>query len=157
MKLSTRVRYGARLLVDVAANQGEAPVALKDVARRQQVSLNYVKQLVVPLVAAGIVRTERGRGGGVRLAHAATDIKLSWVVRILDGSTAPVACVDAPMVCVRNGDCGTRAIWCRVKDAIDGVLDSVTIQDLVEQEKVFGRSASGEPCAEVAQAGSGWN
>lgn len=154
MKLSTRVRYGTRLLVDVAANEGESPVALKDVARRQQVSLNYVKQLMAPLVAAGVVRTERGSGGGVRLAQAPADIKVSRVVSILDGSTAPVACVDAPSVCVRNGECATRGIWCRVKDAIDGVLDSVTIQDLVEQEKLFGRPASGEACAEAAQAAS---
>jgi len=130
------------LLVDIAANQADAPLALKDVARRQQVSLNYLKQLVGPLVAAGLIRTERGRGGGVVLALSAQDIRLSRVVSILEGSNAPVACVDSPALCDRSTACATRGVWCRVKTAIDGVLDSVTIRDLVEQQ----RTAEGVAC-----------
>jgi len=150
MKLSTRVRYGTRLLVDVAANQSDAPLALKDIARRQQVSLNYLKQLVGPLVAAGVIRTERGSGGGVVLAHSPQDIRLSRVVSILEGSNAPVACVDAPSLCPRSSACATRGVWCRVKTAIDGVLDSVTILDLVEQQRTAGDMA----CPEIDEVAS---
>jgi len=133
VKISTKVRYGTRLLVDVAAHQKDAPLALKDVAKRQEVSLNYLKHVIGPLVAAGIVRTERGNAGGVMLARPARDITLSSVVAVLQGSTAPVACVDEPFLCPRNGGCVTRGVWCRVKAAVDGVLSTTTIQDLVEQ------------------------
>lgn len=152
MRLSTRARYGTRVLVDITANQADAPLTLKDIANRQQVSLNYLKHLIAPLVAAGVVRTERGSGGGVRLAHAAQDITLSWVVRILEGSTAPVACVDAPSVCPRNAGCVTRGVWCKVKTAIDDVLDSVTIQDLVEQQRTAGQDGGSAPCTKMEQA-----
>ena len=154
MRLSTRVRYGTRLLVDIAANQADAPLALKDVARRQQVSLNYLKQLMAPLVAAGVVRTERGSGGGVVLACAPQDIRLSRVVSILEGSNAPVACVDSPSVCSRSPDCATRGVWCRMKTAIDDVLDSVTIRDLVEQQRTGGGEDGGAVCPELDQGAS---
>jgi len=152
MRLSTRVRYGIRMLVDVAAHQGEAPVVLKDVSRRQKVSLNYLRQVMAPLVAAGIMRTERGSLGGVRLARQPGDIRLSLVVRVLDGSTAPVECVDAPSLCARNTECVTRGVWCRLKTAIDGVLESVTIQDLVEQQTMTGQSDAIAVCATPERA-----
>ena len=152
MRLSTRVRYGIRMLVDVAVHQGDAPVALKDVSRRQQVSLNYLRQVMAPLVAAGIMRTERGSLGGVRLAREPGDIKLSLVVRILDGSTAPVECVDAPALCARNSECVTHGVWCRIKTAIDEVLESVTIQDLADQQKLAGQSEAVGACMTTEQA-----
>ncbi len=134
MKVSTRVRYGTRLLVDIAAHQPNVPVSLKDIARRQQVSLNYLKHVVGPLVAAGLVRTERGNTGGVLLARPAADITLGAVVTALQGSTAPVACVDDPSVCERNIFCVTRDVWCEVKMAVDGVLAARTIADLARQQ-----------------------
>ena len=136
MKISTKVRYGTRLLVDVAEHQMGAPVALKDVARRQEVSLDYIKHVIGPLVTAGILRTERGNAGGVMLSRPAREIPLSSVVAALQGSTAPVACVDDPFLCRRKDGCATRGVWCRVKEAVDDVLSTTTIQDLVEEVQV---------------------
>ncbi len=134
MKVSTKVRYGTRLLVDIATHQQNVPVSLKDIARRQQVSLNYLKHIVGPLVAAGILRTERGNTGGVLLARPAADITLGVVVAALQGSTAPVGCVDDPSLCQRNTFCVTRDVWCEVKVAVDGVLAARTIADLARQQ-----------------------
>ncbi len=135
MRVTTKVRYGTRMLVEIAAHSGETPLALREIASRQQVSLNYVKHIVGPLVAAGLVRTERGSRGGVVLARPAVDITVSSVVRAIQGTTAPTACVDDASVCPRSPDCVTRDVWCRVQTAVDGVLAGITIADLVQQRR----------------------
>lgn len=135
MKLSTRGRYATRALLDLAFNQGEGSVALKDIARRQQISLRYLEHLVTPLVAVGIMRSTRGPKGGVSLARAPEEIKLSEVIQVLEGSIAPVECIDNPGVCSRSALCVTRDVWSELKKAMDGVLESITLRDLVERQK----------------------
>ena len=135
MKLSTRGRYATRALLDLAFNQGNGSTVLKDIARRQQISLLYLEHLVTPLVAAGIMRSTRGPKGGVSLARAPEDIKLSEVIQVLEGSMAPVECVDNPGVCSRSALCVTRDVWGELKRAMDGVLESITLRDLVERQK----------------------
>jgi len=136
VRITTRVRYATRMLIDIASRADCAPLPLREIADRQQVSVNYLKQLIGPLVAADLVRTERGNKGGVLLARPASDIKLGMVVRALQGSTAPVACVDDPAACERNMNCVSRGVWCRIKLAVDQVLDDTTIEDLVEQQGI---------------------
>jgi Rrf2 family transcriptional regulator, cysteine metabolism repressor len=135
MKLSTRVRYGIRALLDLALNGDKGPVSLKDISIRQDISMSYLEHLINPLVSSGIIRTVRGSKGGIILSEPTTKIKLSDVVSLLGGSTAPVDCVDSPENCLRSENCVTRGIWKEVKDAIDGVLSSVTLQDLVERHR----------------------
>ena len=135
MKLSTRGRYGTRALLDLALHQGEGPVLLKDIAQRQQISLRYLEHLITPLLAAGIIRSTRGARGGVWLAKSPQEIKLSEVIRLLEGSIAPAECVNDPMTCPRSDLCVTRDIWAELKKAMNGVLESVTLQDLVERQK----------------------
>jgi Rrf2 family cysteine metabolism transcriptional repressor len=135
MKLSTRGRYGTRALLELALHQGEGPVSLKDIARRQQISVQYLEHLITPLIAGGIVRSTRGARGGVSLTRSPEQIKLSEVVQLLEGSTAPVECVSNPEACSRSGSCVTRDIWSELKRVMDGVLDSITLQDLVERQK----------------------
>ena len=135
MKLSTRGRYGTRALLELALHQGEGPVSLKDIARRQQISVHYLEHLITPLIAGGIVRSTRGARGGVSLTRSPEQIKLSEVVQLLEGSTAPVECVSNPEACSRSGSCVTRDIWSELKRVMDGVLDSITLQDLVERQK----------------------
>jgi len=135
MKLSTRGRYGTRALLELALHQQEGPVLLRDIAQRQQISQRYLEHLITPLVAGGIVRSARGAKGGVLLARAPNEIKLSEVIQLLEGSIAPVECVNNPEICTRSKLCVTRDIWSELKKAISGVLESTTLQDLVERQK----------------------
>jgi len=135
MKLSTRTRYGTRALLDLALQQGEEPVLLKDIARRQQVSLSYLEHLIAPLIAAGILKSTRGVRGGVRLAKPPGEIRLSEVVLLLEESIALVECINNPETCTRSELCATRDIWSELKKVMDEVLESTTLQDLVERHK----------------------
>jgi len=135
MKLSTRGRYATRALLDLAFHQEEEPVLLKDIAQRQQISLRYLEHLITPLVTAGIIRSTRGVRGGVWLAKPPQEIKLSEVIRLLEGSIAPVDCINNPEVCIRSEFCVTRDIWSELKKAMDDVLESITLQNLVERQK----------------------
>jgi Rrf2 family cysteine metabolism transcriptional repressor len=134
MKLSTRGRYGTRMLLDLAL-QPEKPVVLKDIAQREQISLSYLERLIAPLIAGGIIRSARGIRGGVSLARAPEKISLGEVVPLLEGSITPVECVDNPEVCARSKFCVTRDIWGELKQAMEGVLQSTTLKDLVERQK----------------------
>ncbi len=139
MKLSTRGQYGTRALLDLALHQGEGLVPLKDIAQREQISLQYLEHLITPLVAGGIVWSTRGAKGGVRLAKPPEEIRLSEVVQLLEGSIAPVECVNNPGICNRSGLCVTRDVWSELKKAMNGVLESTTLQDLVERLKRKGQ------------------
>ena len=135
MKLSTRARYGTRALVDIAAQYQNEPVLLRDIAQRQQLSLPYLEHLITPLIAGGIMRSTRGAKGGVSLARPPQEIKLSEVVQLLEGSVAPVACVDDPKFCPRSSFCVTCEVWSELKTAMERILESTTVQDLVERGK----------------------
>jgi Rrf2 family protein len=138
MKLSTRTRYGTRALLELALRQGEGPVFLKDIARNQQISLAYLEHIIAPLISGGIVRSTKGPRGGVTLAKKPGEIKIIDITHLLEGSLAPVECVDHPEVCDRSKQCVTRDIWSELKDAMDGVLENITLQDLVERQKKKG-------------------
>jgi len=140
MKVSTRGRYGLRALLDLAVHQGEGMIALKDIARRQEVSLPYLEHLITPLVAAGLVKTTRGARGGVLLLRPAAEIRLGEVVQLLEGSIAPVDCVNNPGLCHRSASCVTRDIWVEMKEAMSRVLDSTTLQDLAERQRLKGQA-----------------
>ena len=133
MKLSTRAQYGTRALLDLAVHGGK--ILLKDIAQRQQISLPYLEHLVTPLIAAGIVKSTRGPKGGIWLARPPQEIKLDEVIRLFEGSTAPVECVNSPETCPRSDFCVTRDIWSELMKAVNGVLESTTLQDLLERQK----------------------
>ncbi len=135
MRLSTRGRYASRALLDLALHEREGHVLLKDIARRQEISKKYLEQLMTPLIVGGIVQATRGPKGGVSLARPPGEIKLSEIIRLVEGSMAPVACVDDPTLCTRSDLCVTRDIWGEVKEAIEGVLDSKTLQDMIELQR----------------------
>ncbi len=135
MKLSTKAQYGTRALLDLALHSGEGPVPLKDIAQRQEISLTYLEHLVTPLIAAGIVRSKRGARGGISLAKPPQEIKLSEAIQLLEGSTAPVECINDPDSCPRSDLCITRDVWSELEKSINNVLESITLQDLVERQK----------------------
>ena len=141
MRLSTKGRYATRAMLDLAINQGESPILLKDIAQRQQISLSYLEHLVTPLIAGGLIRSTRGAKGGVSLAKPPGEINLSQVIQLLEGSFAPAECADNPNLCPRSELCVTRDVWTELKNAMTGVLESTTLQDLVERQKEKGKSA----------------
>ena len=135
MKLSTRGRYGIRLLLDLALHGGEGLVLLKDIARRQGISLSYLEHLIAPLIGGGILKSTRGPRGGISLLKHPEEIKLSEVVRLLEGPIAPVECVNNPEAYPRSDLCAIRDIWTKVRNAAYEVLESTTLQDLVERQR----------------------
>jgi len=135
MKLSTRGQYGTRALLDLALHWGEGPVQLKDIAQRQNISVHYLEHLITPLIGAGMVRSTRGARGGVCLARPPQEIRLSEVIQLLEGSIAPTECINNPETCPRSDLCVPRDIWSELKKAMDGVLESTTLQDLVERQR----------------------
>jgi len=135
MKLSTRGRYGLRALLDLSLHQGEGLVLLKDIAQRQEISLPYLEHLITPLLAGGMISSTRGAQGGISLLKHPKEIKLSEAIQLLEGSLAPVECVNHPEICSRSNICVTRDIWIQMKSAMSQVLDSTTLQDLVERQR----------------------
>lgn len=133
MKISTKGRYALRMLLDLAQNQGDGFVALKDVAERQNVSKKYLEQIVPMLNKAGILAASRGFQGGYRLAQAPDRCTVGDVLRVTEGSIAPVACLDRdPALCSRSEDCITLPVWQGLRRVIDEYLDSITLQDILD-------------------------
>ncbi len=135
MKLSTKGRYGTQVMLDLALHHGEGRILLKDIARRQGISGNYLEHLMPPLKAAKLVNSSRGAHGGYTLAKPPDQVKLIDIIQALEGSLAPAECVLTPRVCRRAQSCVTRDVWAEMKEAIDKVLKSTTLQDLVERQK----------------------
>ena len=135
MRFSTRARYGTKALLELALHYGEKPVPLKEISQRQQIPLSYLEHLISPLVQAGIVKSTRGIRGGVSLLRPPQQVVLSEVIQLLEGSIAPVECVNNPETCPRSELCVTHDLWVEVKEAISGVLESITLQDLVERQR----------------------
>ena len=134
MKLSTKGRYGARMMLDLAIHYGEGPVLLKDVAERQEISEKYLGHLIPSLKAAGLINSSRGAHGGYILAKPPQEITLGEVIRAVEGNLALVECVSAPKVCHRVGFCVTRDIWKELGNKMMGVLESTTLQDMVNRQ-----------------------
>jgi len=136
MKLSTKGRYGLRAMLDMAANMSEGPITTRTIAKRQGISERYLEQLLIPLKQNGLVKSMRGSQGGYLLGRRPSDITLGDIIRVLEGPITPVECVSEvnPDDCKRAELCVTRIIWCKVRDAVSNILDSYTLQDLVEEE-----------------------
>ena len=135
MKLSTRGRYASRAMLDLAQNYGKGFVPLKDISRRQEISERYLEHIMIVLLSAGLVQSTRGSRGGFSLAKLPKEIKLSQIIQAMEGSIAPVACVDDPKLCNRVDVCVTYEIWKKLKKVMLEVLDSVTLEDMVNMQK----------------------
>lgn len=133
MKVSTRTRYGIRAAIELAQHHKQGPLQLRIIAERQSISVKYLEQLVAVLRSGGIVRSLRGAKGGYLLAKAPDQIRLSDVFHCLEGPVATTECVEDPEFCDRSLDCVARKLWKRVEGAVNEVLDSVTLQDLLDQ------------------------
>jgi len=135
MKLSTRTRYGIRAILELAEKDGSGPLRVKTIAQSQDISVKYLEQLMSILRSAGFVRSIRGSKGGYMLAKAPNQIKLSDVFDCLEGPVTTVECVEDKDYCARAADCVARQVWAQVQQAINNVLQSITLQDLVDRAK----------------------
>lgn len=136
MKISTKGRYALRLMLDLAVAGGERPVSLKDIAHRQQISEKYLEQIISMLNKAGYVRSVRGSQGGYLLQETPSWYTVGMILRLTEGSLAPVSCVEeAAPGCGRRGDCVTLKVWERINDAVCQVVDNITLADLVSWQK----------------------
>ncbi|MHC4132869.1 MAG: RrF2 family transcriptional regulator [Planctomycetota bacterium] len=135
MKLSTRARYGIRAMLELAQNEGKGPMQIKSIGKHQEISVKYLEQLLAILKSGGFVRSIRGAKGGYMLADSADNIKLSNVFSCLEGPLITTECLEDIDYCPRASDCVTRELWAEVQNAVKSVLDSFTLEDLVERAK----------------------
>ena len=133
MKISTKGRYALRLMLDIALHSSEKPVSIKESAKRQKISDKYLEQIISTLNNAGYVRSIRGPQGGYLLRKRPEEYTVGMILRLTEGSLAPVACVeeDSPE-CDRMTSCPTVIIWKRLNEAIYDVVDNITLADLIE-------------------------
>jgi Rrf2 family protein len=138
MRLTTKSRYGTRLILDIAVNGKGKPVPLSDVSTRQNISSKYLEQLTRKLKKAGILNSHRGPFGGHMLAKSPEDITIGSIVRILEESTAITDCAEQEKqvcgVCNRAGDCLSRWVWLEASRAMFDRLDEITISGLLSME-----------------------
>lgn len=133
MKVSTKGRYALRLMIDIAEHSGNKPVSIKEIAQRQNISDKYLEQIISLLNSAGFVRSVRGPQGGYLLRKKPEEYTVGMILRMTEGTLSPVACVeDDAVACEREELCATMKLWRMLDDAIKGVVDHVTIADLLE-------------------------
>ena len=136
MRISTKGRYSLRMLLDLAEHRENGFVALGDVAKRQAISKKYLEQIVPIFSKSGILRANRGSLGGYMLAKPASQITVGDVLRLTEGTLAPVECAgDDPVVCQRSADCYTLPVWQGLYRLINDYFDGITLQTILDQKK----------------------
>ncbi len=134
MKISTKGRYALRMMLDLAMNQGEDFVSLKDIAERQNVSKKYLEQIVPLMNKSGMLKTNRGNHGGYRLVKTPDKYTVGEILRVTEGSLAPVACLEyEPVDCERAEECLTLPVWRGLYKAVTDYLDGITLQDIIDK------------------------
>lgn len=136
MKISTKGRYALRMLLDLAENRERDYIALKDIAKRQNISKKYLEQIVTMLNRGELLQTNRGYQGGYRLAKEPGQYTVGEILRYTEGSLAPVSCLEQQTnQCERSGDCATLPVWQGLERVIKEYLDSITLQDILDRQK----------------------
>jgi Rrf2 family protein len=135
MKISTRGRYALRMMLDLAMQKDEY-TSVKMISERQGISNKYLEQIITVLSRAGFVKSTRGPQGGYKLARPAEEYTVGMILRLIEGSLVPVACMeDDPNQCPRNEICATLDVWKQIDEAISSVVDNVTLEDLVKLQR----------------------
>ncbi len=134
MKLSTKCRYGLRALIEIGKRHSSLAVKRKDIALAQNISHGYLENILIALKNAGIINTSRGAHGGFILARSASTITILEIVNALEGSIAPVDCIEKPETCTRIHGCAAQQIWKKLHDTETKLLSSITLADAVEMD-----------------------
>jgi Rrf2 family iron-sulfur cluster assembly transcriptional regulator len=145
MKLSTRSRYGVRLMLDLALHAVEGPVRLGSVAQRQGIGIKYLEQIIISLKKADYVTSVRGPKGGHMLTRPPEEITVGEIVGLLEGGLKLTRCTQYPEECVRSGHCVTRILWMEATEAIRERLDGITFRELMNRSHAEVDSAECEP------------
>lgn len=135
MRLSSKGRYGTRLMLKLAIHYGKGKVLMREIAQSEDISGKYLGQIVILLKAAGLINSTRGARGGYALARPPSRIKLGEVIRAVEGPLSLAECVDTPEICPRSPSCVPREVWQEIKGRIEEVLDSITLEDMVSLYK----------------------
>ncbi|MDD3219307.1 MAG: Rrf2 family transcriptional regulator [Lachnospiraceae bacterium] len=135
MKISTKGRYALRLMLDLAMSDSSRPTHIKEISARQDISVKYLEQIIAILNKAGFVRSTRGPQGGYSLRWDPEEYTVGMILRLTEGSLAPVACVEDGGICPRDEQCVTVEVWKRLNDAINGVVDHITLADLIHWQE----------------------
>lgn len=141
MKISTKGRYAVRVMLDLATNNTGEYIKVKEIAGRQDISEKYLEQIISVLNKAGYVKSVRGAQGGYKIARDPASYTVGMILRLTEGSLNPVACLDDEVnECERCDTCETLQVWKELAEAINHVVDNVTIADLAErqQERIAG-------------------
>lgn len=133
MKISTKGRYALRLMLDLAIHDNGSAIPLKEVAARQEISDKYLEQIVTQLSRGGMVRSIRGAAGGYLLTRKPSEYTVGQILRQLEGNLAPVMCAVPGSTCHRADQCVTLEVWQQIREAVDQVVDHITLADLVER------------------------
>ena len=142
MKISTKGRYGLRILIDLATHDPAKPRLVRDIAESQQISEKYISRLIIDLRRARLVRSVRGMKGGFFLARSPKEITLLDILETMEGTISIVDCVMAPEKCAHNNDCTARGIWLRLNDGIRDLMRNITFEQIL-QEYSQGQAAEG--------------
>jgi Rrf2 family protein len=135
MKLSTRTRYAMRAVLELAGNYGKGPLQTRIIAHNQDISTKYLEQIMASLKSMGLIKSQRGAKGGYILANPPEKIKLSDVFDVFEGPVVTVECVADDKYCKKSPDCIARLIWLEVQRAVRNVLQSMTLQDVIDGAK----------------------
>ncbi len=138
MKLSTRVRYGMRLMLEIALHWGKGPVKLEKAAQRQSIPLRYMRQIAYALETSGFLISVRGPGGGYVLSRPPEEISLLDIVKSMGGSLSLVPCLDHPHYCKRVAFCGVRELWKEASLALEKVFKNKTLGELTRRQLALG-------------------
>lgn len=131
MKFSTRTRYALRLMIELASTPDNTFISLKDIAQKQEISIKYLEQIVLPLTRAGLIISSRGAQGGYRLTKKPSEYTPGDVIRAIEGTLAPVACLkQLENTCPRKNTCKTLKFWSGLQNNINTYLDSMTLEDI---------------------------
>jgi Rrf2 family iron-sulfur cluster assembly transcriptional regulator len=131
MKLSTRSRYGTRMMLDLAQHYDEGPVQIRNVSKRENISVKYLEQLIIPLKKANFIKSVRGPKGGHMLAKPPKAITVGEIVRVLEGGINLSSCIENPEVCDRTSDCLTRDLWEEATKTMYEKLNSATLSKMI--------------------------
>lgn len=135
MKISTKGRYAVRVMLDLALNDTGECIKVKDIAARQDISEKYLEQIIAVLNKAGYVKSVRGAQGGYRIARDPAEYTVGMILRLTEGSMAPVTCLDEGVECEQCDTCETLEVWKELYGAINNVIDNVTVADLVAKRQ----------------------
>ncbi len=136
MRVSTRGEYGLRAVLVLAGKEKQGSMPLREIAARENISEQYLEHLFRELRISGLVVSRRGSRGGYTLSREPSEITVGQVLRTLEGSLTPMECVDGGGTCIHGDDCKTQLLWKKLKNAMDEVLDSTTLADLLSMANV---------------------